>query len=90
MWSISWFDRTLAYVLPTVGRVRRRSSAKISRMLGVHFRPAAESIADCAASLVAHGCVKPRERHRGTKLAAIGGAALLAAVILGVVAGRRK
>jgi nucleoside-diphosphate-sugar epimerase len=54
---MSVFDRSLRYVTPNLGRSNSFSSAKAQRVLGWTPRPAAESIVDCAESLMAKGAV---------------------------------
>jgi dihydroflavonol-4-reductase len=45
----------LAGILPGLGRRNRHSTAKAERLLGWTSRPAAESVLDCARSLIDHG-----------------------------------
>jgi nucleoside-diphosphate-sugar epimerase len=47
--------RTLRDVLPGLGRRGRHSTAKAERVLGWRSRPAAETVIDCANSLIEHG-----------------------------------
>lgn len=54
---MSVFDRALRYVTPNLGRSNSFSSAKAQRVLGWTPRPVAESIVDCAESLIAKGAV---------------------------------
>jgi nucleoside-diphosphate-sugar epimerase len=54
---MSVFDRALRYVTPNLGRSNSFSSAKAQRVLGWTPRPVAESIVDCAESLIAKGVV---------------------------------
>ena len=89
LWALSWVDREVAFVLPSVGRARDESnSGKIRRMLGVTFRPGREIVRDCAASLVARGCVAPPAASRATaRIAAV--AAVAAAVVAAFFLRRR-
>jgi hypothetical protein len=41
-------------ILPGLGRRNRHSTAKAQRLLDWHPRPAAETVLDCARSLLAH------------------------------------
>lgn len=52
---MSIFDRSLRRVTPNLGRKRRFSSAKAQRVLGWSPRPVAQSVLDCAESLIAKG-----------------------------------
>ena len=52
---MSVFDRSLRRVTPSLGRKRQFSSAKAQRVLGWAPRPVAESVIDCAESLIAKG-----------------------------------
>jgi dihydroflavonol-4-reductase len=49
----------LRAIIPALGRRSTHSAAKAEKVLGWRSRPASESIADCAASLVEHGLVPP-------------------------------
>ena len=50
-------DESLREVAPALGRKNRHSTAKAQRVLGWQPRPAAESVIDCARSLIDHGVV---------------------------------
>jgi dihydroflavonol-4-reductase len=54
----SLFDPTVRMVLPELGRARAVDSAHVGRVLGVRLRPAAETIAETASSLIDAGIVK--------------------------------
>jgi hypothetical protein len=47
----------LASIVPGLGRRNRHTTAKAESVLGWGRRPAAETIVDCARSLLAHGVV---------------------------------
>lgn len=49
---VALFDPNLRAVLPALGRTHRHTSAKARRLLGWHPRPAAETVVDCAESLI--------------------------------------
>jgi len=51
------FDRPLRDITPSLGRRNQHSTAKAARVVGWHPRPAAETVLDCANSLIAHGVV---------------------------------
>ncbi len=53
------FDSNMASVLPSLGRRHAYSSAKAQAVLGWRPRPGAETVVDCAESLLAHGVIKP-------------------------------
>jgi dihydroflavonol-4-reductase len=46
------FDPSIQAILPGLGRKNRHTSAKAQRVLGWHPRPAAETVVDCAESLI--------------------------------------
>jgi dihydroflavonol-4-reductase len=50
-------DAELASIVPGLGRRNRHSTAKAERVLGWTRRPAAETVLDCARSLLGHGAV---------------------------------
>jgi hypothetical protein len=50
---LSLFDPGLRSVTPSLGRKHRFTSAKAERILGWTPRPAAETVVDCAESLLA-------------------------------------
>jgi dihydroflavonol-4-reductase len=52
------FDPTIRMVVPELGRVRAVDSGHVARVLGVHLRPAEETIVETAESLLAAGIVK--------------------------------
>lgn len=52
------FDPTVRMVTPELGRTRRCDASHAEKVLGWKTRPAAESIVDCAQSLIAAGLVK--------------------------------
>lgn len=52
---VALFDKDLKEVTPGLGRKRNFSSVKAQSMLGWAPRPVADSIVDCAQSLIAHG-----------------------------------
>jgi dihydroflavonol-4-reductase len=52
------FDKTIGMVLPELGKVRICDASHAKAVLGWVPRPAAESIVDCANSLMAHGLIK--------------------------------
>ena len=52
-----FLDPSLRSVLPGLGRRNRHSTQKARNLLGWQPRPAAETILDCARSLVGHGLV---------------------------------
>lgn len=54
------FDPTVRMVVPELGRTRRCDASHAKAVLGWQTRAAAESIVDCAESLLATGLVKPR------------------------------
>ncbi len=64
MWAIARFDKTLRLALDYVGVPALVSADKAKRELGWTPRPARESIADAAESLVQHGIVR---RHGDDK-----------------------
>lgn len=49
---LSRFDPNLRAIMPGLGRKNRHTSAKAQRLLGWHPRPAAETVLDCAESLI--------------------------------------
>jgi dihydroflavonol-4-reductase len=51
---LSVFDPTLRTVTPTLGRKHRHSSEKAQRVLGWRPRPGADTVVDCARSLLEH------------------------------------
>jgi nucleoside-diphosphate-sugar epimerase len=50
-------DPALREITPALGRRNRHSTEKARRLLGWEPRPAAETVLDCARSLIAHGAV---------------------------------
>jgi dihydroflavonol-4-reductase len=52
------FDPTIRMVIPELGRARAVDSSHVGRVLGVHLRPARETIIDTANSLIDAGIVK--------------------------------
>lgn len=50
-----FLDRSLRDITPALGRRALHSTAKAERVLGWHARPAAETVLDCARSLIDHG-----------------------------------
>jgi dihydroflavonol-4-reductase len=52
------FDPTVRMVVPELGRRRQCDASHAETVLGWKTRPAAESIVDCANSLIANGLVK--------------------------------
>jgi dihydroflavonol-4-reductase len=48
-------DHSLRAITPSLGRRNRHSIAKAERVLDWHPRPAAETVVDCAHSLLTHG-----------------------------------
>jgi len=52
-----FLDPSLRSVLPGLGRRNRHSTEKARRLLGWQPRPAAETVLDCARSLIGHGLV---------------------------------
>jgi nucleoside-diphosphate-sugar epimerase len=52
LWLMSLFDPSLRPMLPRLGRAHRHSADKALRLLGWQTRPAADTLADCAASLL--------------------------------------
>ncbi|AYG57950.1 SDR family oxidoreductase [Rhizobium jaguaris] len=53
----SIFDPAVRLVTPSLGRKHRFTTAKAERVLGWHGRSAAETVIDCAESLIAAGAV---------------------------------
>jgi|SRR5580658_2654687 len=49
------FDKEIAWVAPSVGKVRDHTSAKAQKLLGWKPRPMEDSVLDCARSLLAEG-----------------------------------
>jgi hypothetical protein len=52
-----FLDPSLRSVLPGLGRRNRHSTQKARNLLGWQPRPAAETILDCARSLIGHGLI---------------------------------
>jgi dihydroflavonol-4-reductase len=52
-----FLDPSLRSVVPGLGRRNRHSTAKARNLLGWQVRPAAETVLDCARSLLDHGLV---------------------------------
>jgi nucleoside-diphosphate-sugar epimerase len=48
----------LRAIMPGLGRRNRHTTTKAERVLGWHPRPAAETVLDCARSLIAHGLAR--------------------------------
>jgi len=57
-----FLDPSLRGVLPGLGRRNRHSTQKARNLLGWQPRPAAETILDCARSLIGHGLVPAAAR----------------------------
>ena len=55
--ALAEHDAELASIVPGLGRRNRHSTAKAERVLGWSRRPAAETVLDCARSLLDHGAV---------------------------------
>jgi dihydroflavonol-4-reductase len=53
----SVFDKSLREITVSLGRRNRHTTEKAERLLGWRPRPAAETVIDCANSLIAHGVV---------------------------------
>ena len=53
----SVFDKSLREITVSLGRRNRHTTEKAERLLGWRPRPAAETVIDCAKSLIAHGVV---------------------------------
>lgn len=51
------FDKSLRAITVSLGRRNRHSTDKAERLLGWQPRPAAETVVDCARSLIARGVV---------------------------------
>jgi hypothetical protein len=51
-------DPALKAITPGLGRRNRHSTAKAERVLGWKARPAAQTVVECAESLIAHGVVE--------------------------------
>lgn len=51
------FDRPLRSITVSLGRRNRHSTDRAKRVLGWQPRPAAQTVIDCARSLIAHGIV---------------------------------
>jgi nucleoside-diphosphate-sugar epimerase len=59
-WAVrltSVFDKSLREITVSLGRRNRHTTEKAERLLGWRPRPAAETVIDCANSLIAHGVV---------------------------------
>jgi dihydroflavonol-4-reductase len=54
---VAVFDPGLRAITPGLGRRSRHTTAKAERLLGWKPRPAADTITDCARSLLANGAV---------------------------------
>jgi len=54
---VAIFDRPMRFLTPSLGRKHANTSAKAQKILGWKPRPAAETIIDCAESLLAKGAV---------------------------------
>jgi nucleoside-diphosphate-sugar epimerase len=54
---VSLFDRDLTAVTPSLGKKHSYSSAKAQKMLGWQPRPIADTLVDCANSLIANNLV---------------------------------
>ncbi|GAA3556213.1 hypothetical protein GCM10022419_040760 [Nonomuraea rosea] len=54
---VALFDKPLRSITVSLGRRNRHSIAKAERVLGWRPRPAAQTVLDCARSLIAHGAV---------------------------------
>ncbi|HJP77197.1 MAG TPA: NAD-dependent epimerase/dehydratase family protein [Pseudonocardiaceae bacterium] len=50
-------DKSLREITPGLGRRNRHSTEKAKRLLGWQPRPAAETVLDCARSLIEHGAI---------------------------------
>jgi dihydroflavonol-4-reductase len=57
-------DPSLRGITPSLGRRNRHSTEKARRVLGWQPRPAAETVVDCARSLLEHGVVQRRLTSR--------------------------
>lgn len=55
---ISIFDRPIRFITPFLGRKHANTSAKALAVLGWKPRPAAETLVDCAESLIAKGAIR--------------------------------
>jgi nucleoside-diphosphate-sugar epimerase len=55
--TLALFNKDLASLVPDLGREWTADSSKAKRLLGWRPRPAAESVADAAASLIHKGLV---------------------------------
>jgi nucleoside-diphosphate-sugar epimerase len=56
------FDKEIAWVAPSVGKVRDHTSAKAQKLLGWKPRPSEDSLIECARSLLAQGIGAPPAR----------------------------
>src|SRR6185437_706362 len=57
-------DPSLRAITPSLGRRNRHSIEKARRVLGWQPRPAAETVVDCARSLLEHGVVQRRQTSK--------------------------
>lgn len=56
-WMAALFDPSLKSITPSLGRRNRHSTQKAHELLGWSSRPAAESVLDCARSLIEKGAI---------------------------------
>ena len=54
---VALFDAQLRSITPGLGRKNRHTTAKAERLLGWRPRPAADTVVDCARSLIENGAV---------------------------------
>jgi dihydroflavonol-4-reductase len=59
------FDPEIRAIAPGLGRKNRHTSEKAQRLLGWHPRPAAETVVDCAESLMTRNIEGRKRRHQG-------------------------
>ncbi|XP_022696563.1 cinnamoyl-CoA reductase 2-like [Varroa jacobsoni] len=64
LWLISWFDPTVALLLPRLDKVFKYSNEKMKRILKIEPRPVETSILDTAYGLIESGIIKKTRKYK--------------------------
>ncbi|EDV29632.1 putative uncharacterized oxidoreductase [Trichoplax sp. H2] len=65
LWTLSWFDKSLATILPNIGHFSKFNNTKAKEDLEINFKSAKESVIDMAYSMIERDFIKKTPAYKG-------------------------
>ncbi|KAK2179079.1 hypothetical protein NP493_515g00002 [Ridgeia piscesae] len=65
VWLLSWFDKTIQMILPSIGKDTKLDNTRMREVLGVEPRKIEDTYIDMVYSMIENGMIKKTKDYKG-------------------------